>query len=478
MNTNCCVPAAPHTHGSYEAIQKPVLDWQARLTAGLDRIIKASDQTLGHIEEEIARRTRDLERTVAEEVAQKKADQAPPQCPQCGGKLTRLTEGHVRTIQSRFGPIQIKRLRGWCRRCKQWQFPADKVLGIENGGTASPSVQEMAALVGSKMPITEASAVIERLTGVKLPRATLDREARRQGKRATEKRQRLDEQMRTAAGSAQQLEQVRPGLEPEPFTLVIELDAWNIRERDEWGQSAKSRAAGKEPERWHWVYGGTCFRLSQRVQTANGRPMILSRGYVMTRMGLEGLREQIFAESARHGLAKAARVLVLGDGGIWIWNLAEDRFPTAEQRLDLFHGKEHLWAVAHELHPHDEAAAREWVKPFLKQLERGRGVRVISELKTVAKRLRGAKRKQLQREVNYFGANLHRLNYPQGVKRGEPLGSGAIESTCRQYQCRFKRPGQFWTRPGDEGLMCLETFWRNRRWHLLFPHAASDPSKN
>ena len=38
--------------------------------------------------------------------------------------------------------------------------------------------------------------------------------------------------------------------------------------------------------------------------------MILSRGYVMTRMGLEGLREQIFAESVRHGLAKAANVPV------------------------------------------------------------------------------------------------------------------------------------------------------------------------
>ena len=478
MNTNCCVPAAPHTHGSFEAMQRPVWDWQARLTAGLDRIIKASDQTLGHIEEEIARRTRDLERTVAEEVAQKKADQTPPHCPKCGAKLTRLSEGHVRRVQTRFGAIQIKRVRGWCRRCKQWQFPADKVLGIETGGTASPSVQEMAALVGSKMPITEASAVIERLTGVKLPRATLDREARRQGKRATEERQRLDEQMRTAAGATQQLEPLRPGLEQEPFTLVIELDAWNIRERDEWGQSGKSRAGGKEPERWHWVYGGTCFRLSQRVQTASGRPMILSRGYVMTRKGLEGLREQIFAESVRHGLAKAAKVLVLGDGGIWIWNLTEDRFPTAEQRLDLFHGKEHLWAIAHELHPADEAAARQWVKPYLKHLERGRGARVINELKTVAKRLRGARRKQLQREVNYFGANLHRMNYPQGATRGEPLGSGAIESTCRQYQCRFKRPGQFWTQTGDEGLMCLETFWRNRRWHLLFPHALSDPSKN
>jgi hypothetical protein len=459
-------------------MQAPVLEWQARLTAGLDRIIKASDQTLGHIEEEIARRTRDLERTVAEEVTQKKADQTPPNCPKCGAKLTRLTEGHLRTIQTRFGLIQIKRVRGWCRRCKQWHFPADHVLGIESGGSASPSVQEMAALVGSKMPITEASAVIERLTGVKLPRATLDREARRQGKRATEERQRLDEQMRTAAGTAQQLELLGPGLQEEPFTLIIELDAWNIRERDEWGQSVQSRKAGKEPERWHWVYGGTCFRLSQRVQTGSGRPKILSRGYVMTRRGLEGLREQIYAETVRHGLAQAARVLVLGDGGMWIWNLAQDRFPSAEQRLDLFHGKEHLWAVAHELHPENEAAARQWIRPYLKHLERGRAARIINELKTVAKRLRGTKRKQLQREGNYFGANSHRMNYPQGAKRGEPLGSGAIESTCRQYQCRFKRPGQFWSQAGDEGLMCLETFWRNHRWHLLFPHAATDPSKN
>jgi hypothetical protein len=53
----------------------------------------------------------------------------------------------------------------------------------------------------------------------------------------------------------------------------------------------------------------------------------------------------------------------------------------------------------------------------------------------------------------------------------QPLGSGAVESTCRQYQCRFKRTGQFWTTPGDEALLCLETFWRNQRWHELFPHA-------
>ena len=24
---------------------------------------------------------------------------------------------------------------------------------------------------------------------------------------------------------------------------------------------------------------------------------------------------------------------------------------------------------------------------------------------------------------------------------------------------------------GDEALLCLEMFWRNERWELLFPHA-------
>ena len=59
-----------------------------------------------------------------------------------------------------------------------------------------------------------------------------------------------------------------------------------------------------------------------------------------------------------------------------------------------------------------------------------------------------------------------------------PLGSGAIESTCRQYQCRFKRTGQFWTLEGDEALMGLETFWRNGRWEELYPHAKSSAALN
>src|SRR6266446_9240057 len=243
MSTNCCAESVPQSDSSFKALPKAVAAWQQRLQAGLRRSIEASDQTMGHLEEEILQKTRDLERVVLEEAAQKKADPAPPVCPVCGGKLSRVTQGPERSYQAGFGVVRIERARGWCRRCKCWRFPADHLLGLAETGSCSPGVQEMAALAASKLPVGEASAVLERLTGVKLPRAALDREARRQGRRAEGKRQQMDEQMSRGVGPQPQAPELRRKEAVEPFTLALELDAWHIRERndEDWGQAEALR---------------------------------------------------------------------------------------------------------------------------------------------------------------------------------------------------------------------------------------------
>ncbi len=123
---------------------------------------------------------------------------------------------------------------------------------------------------------------------------TLDREAKRQGQRAQRLRTQLDQ---PAAAEKKQLELVL-----ESYQVIIPLDAWNIRERDAWGHSATLRRRGHEPERWHWVYTGTVFRLDHRGDTAGGRPIIVQRGYVFTRQGLDALPDQLHAEALRRGL--------------------------------------------------------------------------------------------------------------------------------------------------------------------------------
>jgi hypothetical protein len=161
---------------------------------------------------------------------------------------------------------------------------------------------------------------------------------------------------------------------PKHPTLVIEIDAWNIRERDNWGKTQALLKAGQDTGRWHWVYTATVFRLDQRGTTESGRPVIANRGFVATRRG-ESFPRQLYAEALQRGLLDAETVLILGDGAIWIWNLAADRFKDATQRVDLHHVQEHLWNLANELHGQGTPDAKEWVRPYLRWLKTGRMVR-------------------------------------------------------------------------------------------------------
>jgi hypothetical protein len=451
----------------------------ARLADKLERQVQefvgASDENLGDLELELEQQSRELLRVAAEKAAQKKAEATPPRCPVCQQPLSRLEGEHSRSFECRFGTITIKRTRGYCKRCRKWRFPADAALGLQDSRGYSPRVQEMAALLASKMPASEASAVLEHLSGIKLPRATLDRVARRQGQRAREVRRRCDEQACLVPEPT-----LHPELVLEPYQMIIQIDAWDIRERDHWGQTKRLRQAGQEPNRWHWVYTGTCFRLNQRGQTAGGRPIISERGFVATREGIDALRDQLHAEALRRGLGQAAGALVIADGAAWIWRLADDRFKDARQRLDFYHAVQHLAAVGRALFGEDKDKLKSWLRPLARQLKNQSSVKVVNQLEEILGQLpAGSAAEAVQKEVNYFHEHAARMDYRAARNRGQPIGSGAVESTCRQAQCRFKRPGQFWTREGDEALLCLETFWRNQRWHLLFPHShRQNPSKN
>jgi hypothetical protein len=135
--------------------------------------------------------------------------------------------------------------------------------------------------------------------------------------------------------------------------------------------------------------------------------------------------------------------------------------------------------VGRALFGEDKGAFTAWLKPLVRQLKNESAVKVIRQLEAALATLpRGVAAAAVAKEVAYFQGHAGRMDYRAGRRAGEPIGSGPVEATCRQLQCRFKRPGQFWSQAGDEALMTLETLWRNERWHLLFPHTAFDPARN
>jgi hypothetical protein len=445
--------------------------WRDDLHARLARVQQHPEQGLGFIEETIRQSALELQRALVQKAMQTKADAVDEKCPDCQRPLGHKKRRVVRNVDAYCGKVRLLRTHGWCSRCEKWCFPADRVLGLREDSNASPLVQEMSALLVSKMPAEQAEALSLRVLGRSLSRSTLARQAHSQGQEAITVRQRLVEAPVVGPPqSAWPLDQP-----PEPFTLVIQIDAWNIRERDHWGQTQAMRRRKKELKRWHWVYTATCFRLHHRCRKGPSknklRAIITERSYVATRGGTDDLMQQLYYEARARGLAQAQRVLVIADGAVWIWNLVEDRFKDAIQRLDLYHANTYLWAVANELHGAGTPEARLWVKPLLKQVRHDKVANVITHLRDLKPRLETAATAAADQAIEYYQNNKKRMKYKDARRRAEPVGSGAIESTCRQLQCRMKRCGQFWSTAGDEALLCLEMFWRNHRWELLFPHA-------
>lgn len=451
---------APVASSSLRSLLTPCFEsFLADVHAGID-----APGGMGEMEELLSRDVREMQRVALEHAAQAKADAGDSdRCPTCGGQLSRISHGHKRTVRTRFGEITLRRSKGYCDPCGQWRSPADDLLRLDKRAKASPGVQAASALMVSKMPAAEAARVLEYLTGCPSDDSTMAREAQRAGDKAADLRKKMDEQACSRDGRWEITETLKADLADAPFSLVVEMDAWLIRERDGWGE-------GAEPSRWHWVYTATIFRLDQRAVTQSGRPMILSRGYVATRGGLEEFSRQTYAEAVRQGMLLADDTLIIADGGVWIWKIAEDRFSGARGRLDFYHASQHLWALANERFGAGTAEARAWVEPLLHQLRHGGQACVVETLEQLAQTVAEPLREAARREANYFETHKNHLDYSHGAEAGEPIGSGAIESTCRQYQCRFKRPGQFWSIEGDEALLALETLWRNGRWNTLFPH--------
>jgi hypothetical protein len=430
---------------------------------------------MGAMEKIIDRVSLECRRQVLERLVQEAAEREELCCPRCRKPLSVEEHHRARRVTSTFGLIRFTRSYGSCKACEEYFYPADVTLGLQGRAPASPRVQEICALTALRAPAGQAQEDVRRMSGIDLDPSSLHREARRQGERALALRDADVELSKTLDGV---LELAARAITPStPFTLVIEIDAWNIRERDNWGLTEELRAAGEDTGRWHWVYTATTFRLDQRGTTATGRPVIAERGYVATRRGLDAFRAQLYTETIQRGLLQAEEVLILADGAVWIWNIAEDRFKGATQRVDMYHVREHLWDLAHELFGRGSEKAKQWVSPYLNWLKRRKNgaADLIEGLEGLRSRLEHFSVEQqeaIEREIGYFAEHKDRMDYKNAKALGQPVGSGAIESTCSQYQRRFKLPGQFWSLAGDEAFLALATLHRNDRWKQLFPHDA------
>lgn len=289
--------------------------------------------------------------------------------------------------------------------------------------------------------------------GVPVEDATLHRMVQQAGARAEEQ---------TQARLA------KPPVEREPqraptSLLNLMIDGCQIRFRGAgWGQPYSV----KPHVEWHELKLGVCYRQESVSLNIDGRSSLSDKRVVSWRGEASELGRRLHWQAQAEGLGRAARVRTVNDGAPWIWSVVQDRWPHAEQALDFYHGSGHLHTLGLAMVEGDEDAASVWVKSRRRRLRHGNASKVLGELAALTAPSTEAV-EVVRREQNYFAQHAHRMNYRELARTG-PIGSGAVESACRSRQCRFKRPGQFWTDAGLRHLCALQEARSNHHWGELW----------
>lgn len=358
---------------------------------------------------------------------------------------------HLRTV---VGVVELQVWYGYDPATQRWGCPIRQHWGLSAHQQLSPGLQErLAFTVTATGTYTQAAAVAAKW-GCLTDDATLHALVQRLGAQAE-----AQTQQRLAALPIE----TAPARAPSPLTVLM-LDGWQVRQRGPgWGRKKTNQPRVE----WHELKTGIAYRHDQAGQTAGGRGVVSEKVVV----GWQGepleLGRRLHWEALRHGLARSREVLVVADGAPWIWNVVADRWPGTTELLDFYHASQHLWEVARVLSRGDEAQAAAWVEPRRRRLRHGQQRALLRELAAL-RPPRGEVGAVVQREQRYFASHAARMNYQELANRGWPIGSGAVESACRQRQCRFKRPGQFWTASGLRHLGALIEIQSNGHWDNLW----------
>jgi hypothetical protein len=368
------------------------------------------------------------------------------------------------------GEIEIEAMAGRDPGTGQWVSVGREVLGLSGRARMSPVLEERLCFTATRTGSYEAAAEVAKRWGSPVADdATIHVHVRQAGERAEGLARARVERALEPATRGEVVARARQEVGEQAFSLVIELDGWMVRERGpQWGLKPPEKQGDRVA--WHEMKTGIVFQVGRRARTQSGRPLILEKAYVAWRGDPHEFGRRLYAEALRGGLNQAQKVYVVADGGVWIWNIVEDRFGEATGVLDFYHAAEHLWAVARAIHT-DEKQARQWVRPLLRQLKHGGQERVLRRLGDLVRRCdryEASVSALIETEANYFERHRGHLRYQAVERAGCPRGSGAIESTCSQLQDRFKRAGQFWTLPGENGLLALELARRNDDWDEIW----------
>jgi hypothetical protein len=346
------------------------------------------------------------------------------------------------------GELAVERAYYHCKHCHTGHCPRDAALGLAASDLTAGAWQ-LAALAGTLGSFADAAEkILPRLAGLRLAESTVERAAERAG---------AEVGRRLAFGQT--------------FGPARDWE-WS---KDAQGQSCAYGAAdltgvGMQGEGGAAAEG----RMAAVAMVYNpGRP---GQARYLAGLGpLAELGEPLRRQAAQVGMDRAERWLAISDGGAGIEDFLRENFPRAEAViLDFYHAAEHLGAWAKAQCPDDEGAAGELADAWCHRLKHEGGAAVLAALAAIDVGRRPAAREAHRALRGYFANQVHRMDYPRYRANGWQIGSGPVESACKQVGQRLKGAGMRWGEAGADALCHLCALFRSEKgqWDAFWASTA------
>jgi hypothetical protein len=373
------------------------------------------------------------------------------------GHSANYKELRSKTVLTVLGPVELRRPYYVCADCSKGQHPVDAALGVADL-ESSPGVRRLEAVVGSEMPFATGCEPMKLLAGLDVPAKAIERASEAIGTQIAQR----DQQ---EIGRAKQL--VLPVVSkqniPKMYVLMdgVQVPVVAAETEGRTGRIEGQRARTRECKL------GCVFTQTTVDQEGWAIRDPDSTTYVGAIETAEEFGFRIYTEAWRRGWEWATIKVVLGDGAVWIWNLADQHFPGAIQIVDLYHARQHLWKIAALLHPQDTVAKKLWMIPMKDLLDDGNIEPLVTHLREIATAHidAAALAQEVLKEAEYFATNADRMRYPEFRKRGLFVGSGVVEAGCKSViGSRLKRSGMFWTVRGANSIIALRCCRINGRF--------------
>jgi Uncharacterised protein family (UPF0236) len=417
-------------------------DQIATLTRTLGAWMQEQPRTLGEVEQHVLRLVKELGTALITGLcALAVPDQPLPSLACACGQQARYQRQRGAQVTTLLGSLSIHRPYYYCAGCRQGCYPLDAQLQI-CAGSRSAGLDELLALLGATQDsFAQAAHVLERLTLVHVSPNSVRAASEQLGTVL------VAHQAQLPLDGPDHAQTLAPALPP-VARLYISMD----------GVLAHLHESG-----WSEIKVGCCYQTRSRVDRRRPERLAIrahSTSYVTALAEAHSFGEQMWREAVRRGALVADEVVVLGDGAHWIWNLAQTYFPGATQILDWYHASQYLWEPATAIWGESSSERLAWVQAQLDELWEGKVEQVLAALE-----VERAAGEAVTAALSYYTTHRSRMDYAAYRSRGLQIGSGSVESACKQLvSARLKQAGMIWDAAGAQAVATVRAWLKSERW--------------